>query len=156
MFRKKLIEEIEKYLSDEYIEETEPRLSVLLNRRNQLVMKQRKLNIQIIFIALLGLCLAACGKQADTDYETVPEQRMEDMAESENIIKEDEAITEDLSDEEKAADTVKEASAIAADEQEAEQLETDDVITTYITEDIEYSDEAAPVQYVDDLSLIEG
>ena len=31
MFRKKLIEEIEKYLSDEYIEETEPGLSVLLD-----------------------------------------------------------------------------------------------------------------------------
>lgn len=88
-------------------------------------MKQRKLNIQIIFIALLGLCLAACGKQADMDYETVPEQRMEDIT-------------------------------IAADEQESEQLETDDVITAYITEDIEYSNEAAPVQYVDDLSLIEG
>ena len=45
---------------------------------------------------------------------------------------------------------------IATDEQESGQLETDDVITAYITEDIEYSDEAAPVQYVDDLSLIEG
>lgn len=31
MFRKKLIEEIEKYLSDEYIEETKPRLSLFLN-----------------------------------------------------------------------------------------------------------------------------
>lgn len=99
-------------------------------------MKQRKLNIQIIFIAMLVLGLAACGKQADTDYETVAEQRMEDMTESENVIKEDEAITED--------------------EQESEQLETDDVITVYITEDIEYSDVAEQVQYVDDLSLIEG
>ncbi len=119
-------------------------------------MKQRKLNIQIIFIALLGLCLAACGKQADTDYETMSEQRMEDLAESENTIKEDEATTEDLPEEEKADDTVKEDVTIAADEQEPEQLETDDVITAYITEDIEYSDEAVTVQYVDDLSLIEG
>lgn len=31
MFKKKLIEEIEKYLSDEYIEETEPRLSLFLD-----------------------------------------------------------------------------------------------------------------------------
>ena len=31
MFRKKLIEEIEKYLSDEYIEETKPTLSLFLN-----------------------------------------------------------------------------------------------------------------------------
>ncbi|MDE7249626.1 MAG: hypothetical protein K2N82_07010, partial [Lachnospiraceae bacterium] len=86
----------------------------------------------------------------------MPEQRMEDMAEVENTIKEDEAITEDLPEEEKADDTVKEDVTIAAEEQESGQLETDDVITAYITEDIEYSDEAAPVQYVDDLSLIEG
>lgn len=119
-------------------------------------MKQRKFNIQIIFIALLGLCLAACGKQADTDYETMSEQRMEDMAESENMIKEDEAITENLPEEEKAADTVKEDITTAEDKQASEQLETDDIITAYITEDIEYSDEAAPVQYVDDLSLLEG
>lgn len=119
-------------------------------------MKQRKLNIHIIFIALLGLCIAACGKQADTDYETLPEQKMEDVEEPENIINEEETIRENVSEEEKEADMVKEESTIAADEQESEQLETDDVITTYITEDIEYSDEAAPVQYVDDLSLIEG
>lgn len=90
------------------------------------------------------------------NYETVPEQRMEDMAESENIIKEDEAIIEDSPEEEKADDTVKEDITIAEDEQESEQLETEDVITAYITEDIEYSDDAAPVQYIDDLSLIEG
>ncbi len=88
-------------------------------------MKRGKLNIQIIYIAMLGLCLAACGKQDAMVYDIVPEQRMEDIT-------------------------------IAEDEQESEQLETDDVITAYITEDIEYSDEAAPVQYIDDLSLIEG
>lgn len=71
--------------------------------------------------------------------ETVPEQQMEDVAE-----------------EDKADDAEKEDAAIAADEQESEPLETDKVITAYLTEDVEYSDEALPEQYVDDLSLIEG
>lgn len=91
------------------------------------------------------------------DIECDSELAMEKfMAESENMIKEDEAIIEDSPEEEKTDDTVKEDITLAADEQESEQLETDDVITAYITEDIEYSDEAVPVQYVDDLSLIEG
>lgn len=71
--------------------------------------------------------------------ETAPEQQMEDAAE-----------------EDKADNAGKEEGVISADEQETEPLETDNVITAYLTEDVEYSDEALPVQYVDDLSLIEG
>ena len=100
-------------------------------------MRRKKQIIQIILTVLLSLCITACGKQADTNREAESEYRIEDVAETENGIMEDEAVTER-----------------EAGEDEAGQSETDDAITAYLTENIEYTDVVIPVEYVDDLSLI--
>ncbi|MDE5819830.1 MAG: DUF5050 domain-containing protein [Lachnospiraceae bacterium] len=114
--------------------------------------RQKYLRIRILLAAFLIVCIAACGKQTDIDCETEPAYGNEDVegAETENEIKED--ATENAAGEE-AADTVEDTTA--EDEPEAIPSEPEDVITVYVSEDIAYSDEVVPVQYVDDLSLLE-
>lgn len=75
---------------------------------------------------LLSLCITACGEQTGADSKTA----------------EDEALTE------KAAEPAEENAGGGRSEQ-------DDAITLYLSEEITYSDEIIPVQYVDDLSLLE-
>ncbi len=105
-------------------------------------MKQKKQKIRLLLTVLAGLCITACGKPADKDCETEQEYgqeyEIEDMTETENEIKEDETVNET-------------AYETANDNTDDEDL----VITAYLTEKIEYSDEVIPVQYVDDLSLLE-
>ena len=119
---------------------------------------------------LLSLCITACGEQTGADSKT-EEAIAEDgvsagntaelekafegnatelekafegnAAEFENpLAAEDEALTE------KAAEPAEENAGGGRSEQ-------DDAITLYLSEEITYSDEIIPVQYVDDLSLLE-
>lgn len=119
-------------------------------------MKREKRNTQILSIALFSLCIAACGKQADTETltEDVVEESRVDTAMKEDAA---EGAETDAAMEEDAAEGAEADAAMeedVADEQEAEQPENDNVITVYLTDNVEYSDEIMPVQYVDDLSLL--
>lgn len=103
---------------------------------------------RILLTALILFCMTACGKQEDKAYETEQENIIGDAAEPESEIKEELAAGngEGEADENNTAE---------ADDEEANRSETDDVIMVYVSEDIEYSDEVIPVQYVDDLSLLD-
>ena len=106
--------------------------------KDRLVIKQK---LYIILMLLFCLCITTCGKQADTD------QGIEDVEES-KVIK-DETVTEN---------GVRENGEItenATEKNEVWQSEANNVIVTYLTENIEYADTVVPVQYADDLSLIE-
>ena len=119
-------------------------------------MNRKKQRMRIIAATFLIVCIAACGKQTDTDRETVPEYGNVDVEDG----AETEAGTEEAAGED-AADTVEDA-ATAGDEATdtmegtADTEEPEAVITVYVSEDIEYSDEVVPVQYVDDLSMLDS
>lgn len=103
------------------------------------MMNRKKQNMRIVVAALLIVCIAACGKQTDTYRETEPvygNEDVEDGTETETGI--GEAATENT-----------------AEEPEVIPSEAENVITVYASEDIEYSEEVVPVQYVDDLSMLE-
>lgn len=118
---------------------------------NKTLMRRKKWNIQILFIVLFSFWITACGKQADTETLT---GKMEEAAEEKS---ESDAAAEEAAEEDSEADVViEEEAAGPADEQEAEQPGNDNVITAYVTENVEYSDDVMPVQYVDDLSLLEN
>lgn len=91
---------------------------------------------RILFAVLLLFCMTACGKQSDKA----------DEAEQESRIEEESAAGNGEADENPTEET---------DDEEANRSETDDVIMVYVSEGIEYSDEVIPVQYVDDLSLLD-
>lgn len=91
-------------------------------------MKQKKHEMRIILMVLGSFCITACGKMEEKDWKTEPEHESEDVKEPEHEIKEDET---------------------------SDNRDIDNVVMAYITENIEYSDEVIPVQYVDDLSLLE-
>ncbi|MBD5468851.1 MAG: hypothetical protein HDR21_11955 [Lachnospiraceae bacterium] len=118
-------------------------------------MNRKKQRMRIIAATFLIVCIAACGKQTDTDRETVPEYGNVDVEDG----AETEAGTEEAAGED-AADTVEDA-ATAGDEATdtmegtADTEEPEAVITVYVSEDIEYSDEVIPVQYADDLSMLD-
>ncbi len=99
----------------------------------------------ILFAGVLLFCMTACGKQADKDDEAEQETAIEGTAEPESRIEESAAGNGEADD-----NTIAET-----DDEEANRSETDDVIMVYVSEDIEYSDEVIPVQYVDDLSLLD-
>lgn len=117
-------------------------------------MKRKKQYIRIILIALLSLCITACGKQMDTDCETELEHKIEGVVGAENGIEEDETKRESAAGEDEGENAIGEESIASADGQEAGGSEIDNVITAYLTENIEYIDEVMPAQYVDDLSFI--
>ncbi|MDE6421177.1 MAG: DUF5050 domain-containing protein [Lachnospiraceae bacterium] len=115
-------------------------------------MNRKKHNMRIIAAAFLIVCIAACGKQTDTDRETVSEYGYEDGTETEAGIQE--AAGEEV------ADTVEDT--VTAEDEATDMMEgtadTDEpeaVIMVYVSEDIEYSDEVIPVQYVDALSMLD-
>lgn len=106
--------------------------------KGRLVIKQK---LCIVLLLLLCFCITACGKQTDTD------QGMEDVEESK--VKEDKTVTENRISENGAI------TESTAKENEVLQREANDVIMAYLTEKTEYADTVVPVQYTDDLSLIE-
>lgn len=135
------------------------------------LMKRKRKTMRTALIVLSGLCIMACGGQTPTgtrEEETRAIALMEEEAEqtedngtAENGAEPTEKgmaeearekiIIEGAADEDRnepaAEGTVK--------EQGAGQPGEDDVITAYVTEDIEYSDKIMTVRYVDDLSLLE-
>lgn len=148
-------------------------------------MKRKKKNMRILLTVLLGLCLTACGKQANVDGKEAAEYTAADRMKTEQALNEDDVLagttaeskgdttTEDtggLTEEDAAESAEKEAAGLTGEdaaeltekgaagpteESAADgQPENNDVITAYLTENIEYSDEIMPVQYVDDLSLL--
>lgn len=105
---------------------------------------------RVLVTALVIFCMTACGKQTDKVYEPDKENPIEGAAGPQTGIVEETTVgngEEEEADENKAAGT---------DREETDGSETDDVIMAYVTEDIEYSVEVMPVQYVDDLSLLEA
>lgn len=107
-------------------------------------MKRKKQKMRILLTVLAGLCITACGRPADKDYETEQDYEIEQEYETEDVTETENGIKE----EEPASETVNETVNETVDDK-------DSVITAYLTENIEYSDEVIPVQYVDDLSLLE-
>lgn len=91
--------------------------------------------------------MTACGKQSDKADETEQENIIEDAVEPESGIEEEAAAGngQGEADENNTAET----------DEEENRSETGDVIMVYVSEDIEYSDEVIPVQYVDELSLLD-
>lgn len=115
--------------------------------KDRSVIKQK---LYIILMLLLCFFITACGKQADTDHGI---EDAEEGKEKENIeeikVKEDETVTENgISENEEITES-------ATEEDEVRQPEENNVIEAYLTENIEYVDTVVPVQYTDDLSLIE-
>ena len=105
----------------------------------------------MILVALLIFGTAACGKQQAPYDEPKQEHEMEDAADSEDKIVEEEAA-----EEERTSGVAIEDTGMKTEEPEEMQTGMNPVITAYVTEEIEYSEEVIPIRYVDDLSLLDG
>lgn len=108
-------------------------------------MKRKKQKMGLALVAMFLFCITACSKSVETDHEKEHEFAEEYV--HKNDIKKEEAgkgIKERESPEEKEIGTGG-----------SEQSEADYVFTTYLTEEIQYGGTVLPVQFSDDLSLIE-
>lgn len=142
------------------------------------ITKKNTWGIRILLTATLGLCITACGSRDDAEHRTrteaisasengiqahgtASENGMQEYgAASENEIQahgtaSESGMRRDRIQEDVAEPGISVGEAVAAGQPE-NGTENPPFIKAYLTEDIEYCEDAVPVQYTDDLSLMEG